>query len=153
MPQRGATLAIVLVLVLLIAIVGMAGLRTGRLGLLLAGNVQSREQAFQLGQAALDRRLAAYQAEPTALATAPDCPAAGAAAVVAETTGAIDGIAGSYSTRLCFRGAEALAITGSSVGRFVTARFELQADARLATRGARAVLVQGFELLQPAGPE
>jgi Tfp pilus assembly protein PilX len=146
-------LTVVLVLLLLIAIVGAAGLGTARLGLSLAGNAQAREQAFQLAQAGIDQRLAAYRADPGALATAPDCPAAGVATVPVEATGGIDGVAGGYTTRLCFAGTVSGLITGSSTGQFVTARYELQADARGTGRRARSVLVQGFELLQPAGGE
>jgi Tfp pilus assembly protein PilX len=151
--HRGAVLTIVLVLLLLIAIVGTAGLGTARLGLSLAGNVQAREQAFRLAQAGIDQRLASYRANRGPLASAPDCPAAGAAMAAVETTGSLDGVAGRYTTRLCFLGTDGGLITGSSTGQFVTARYELQADARTAARDARSVLVQGFELLQPTGGE
>jgi Tfp pilus assembly protein PilX len=144
-------LTVVLVLLLLIAIVGAAGLGTARLGLSLAGNSQAREQAFQLAQAGTDQRLAAYRADPGSLATAPDCPPAGVATAAVEATGGIDGVAGGYTTRLCFAGTDPGLVIGSSAGQFVTARYELRADARGTGRGARSVLVQGFQLLQPAG--
>lgn len=151
--HRGAVLTVVLVLLLLIVIVGTASLGTARQGLTLAGNAQAREQAVRLAQAGIDQRLSAYRADREILATAPDCPAAGAAMAAVETTGGLDGVAGRYTTRLCFAGIGTGLVTGSSAGQFVTARYELQADARSDARGARSVLVQGFELLQPAGEE
>lgn len=151
--HRGVVLTVVLVLLLLMVIVGTASLGTARLGLALAGNAQAREQAFRLAQAGIDQRLAAYGADRDFLATAPDCPAAGASLAAVEAKGGLDDVAGRYTTRLCFAGTDAGLITGSSAGQFVTSRYELHADARTGIRGARSVLVQGFELLQPAGVE
>lgn len=147
--QRGAILAVALVVLLLVGIMGAATLRTARLGLAMAGNVQARQQAFHLAGATLEATLAAYAADATALTTAAPCPAGGPSTLPGEAVA--DGVAmpGDAVTRLCFRGLDAGLVPGSSAGRIQAAHYELQADVQASARGARSVLVRGFHVLQP----
>jgi Tfp pilus assembly protein PilX len=151
--QRGAVLAIALAVLLLVGILGAATLRTARLGLAMAGNAQARQQAFQLAEATLDATLAAYAADATALQAAAACPAAGPSTLPGEPVAGRGELPGDGVTRLCFRGPDAGLVPGSSVGRIEAAHYELQADTQTSARGARAVLVRGFYVLQPTGED
>lgn len=148
--QRGAVLAIALAVLLLVGILGAATLRTARLGLAMAVDAQGRQQAFHLAEAALETTLAAHAVDGTALQTAAACPATGPSTLPGEAVGDAMPLAGDVVARLCFRGLDAGLVTGSSAGRFQAAHYELQADALGSARGARAVLVRGFHVLQPA---
>jgi hypothetical protein len=151
--QRGAVLAIALVVLLLVGIVGAATLRTARLGLAMASDAQARQQAFHLAEATLEATLVAYATDPTALQSAATCPAGGPSTLPGEAVTGSAALPGEGVTRLCFRGVDTGLVPGSSVGRIHALHYELQADARVSARGARAVLVRGFHVLQPAGED
>jgi type IV pilus assembly protein PilX len=151
--QRGAVLAIALVVLLLVAIVGAATLRTARLGLAMAGNAQARQQAFHVAEATLDATLATVAADTPALQSATACPPGGLSTLPGEAVTGSAALPGDAVTRLCFRGLDTHLVPGSSVGRIHAVHYELQADVQSPARGARAVLVRGFHLLQPAGED
>lgn len=147
--QRGAILAVALAVLLLVAIVGAATLRTARLGLTMAGSTQARQQAFHLAEATLDAALAAYGADATPLEAAAPCPTAGPSTLPGEAVADRAALPAEIVTRLCFRGLDRGLVPGNSAGRIEAAHYELQADAQGSARGARAVLVRGFHVLQP----
>lgn len=151
--QRGVTLVIGLIMLLVLTILAVSSMGTARLQLLMAGNTQARESAFQVAQAGLDARLAAYRANRAPLDAAPDCPAPGEPPVAPDAAVAVPELAGRYATRLCYRGAGPDLAIGSSVGKIEQGHYEVTADAVASAREARSVLVQGFYVLQPASPE
>jgi Tfp pilus assembly protein PilX len=130
--QRGAVLIISLVLLMVLTILAISTMRTASLGLLMAGNTQYRQNAWQLAQTGIDAVLRA--GIPT---TAASCDVATADAPVA-----IDALGGSYTTTVCYRG-ESMA-PGNSATRVPTFNYEARTDGTTEQRGARARLVQGF---------
>jgi Tfp pilus assembly protein PilX len=137
--QRGAVLIISLVLLMVLTILAISTMRTASLGLLMAGNVQYRQNAWQLAQAGIDNILRA--GDP---ALTESCATAVAAAPVA-----IDELGGSYTTTVCYRG-ESMT-PGNSITRVPTFNYEVQADGTTEQRGARARLVQGFAITGASG--
>ena len=137
--QRGAVLIISLVLLMVLTILAISTMRTASLGLLMAGNTQYRQNAWQLAQAGIDTMLRA--GDPV---TASDCDTA-----VPDAPVAVDELGGSYTTMVCYRGES---ITpGNSITRVPTFNYEVHADGTTEQRGARARLVQGFAVTGASG--
>lgn len=137
--QRGAVLIISLVLLMVLTILAISTMRTASLGLLMAGNTQYRQNAWQLAQTGIDTVLRA--GDP---ATGVSCDTATTDAPVA-----IDALGGSYTTMVCYRGES---ITpGNSIARVPTFNYEVHADGTTGQRGARARLVQGFAVTGASG--
>lgn len=137
--QRGAVLIISLVLLMVLTILAISTMRTASLGLLMAGNTQFRQNAWQLAQTGIDSILRA--GDP---ATTDSCDTAVASAPVA-----VAALGGSYATTVCYRGES---ITpGNSITRIPTFNYEVQADGTTEQRGARARLVQGFAVTGASG--
>lgn len=130
--QRGAALIISLILLMVLTVLAISTMRTASLGLLMAGNAQSRENAFQLAMNGIETTLRG--GEPVAAADCDDA-VAGPPVAVAE-------LRGSYTTRVCYRG-QTLS-EDSSVGP--TYNYEVTAEGATDQRGARARLVQGFAI-------
>jgi Tfp pilus assembly protein PilX len=137
--QRGAVLIISLVLLMVLTILAISTMRTASLGLLMAGNNQYRQNAWQLAQAGIDSILRA--GDP---ALTDSCDTA-----VADAPVVIDALGGSYTTTVCYRG-ESLT-PGSSITRVPTFNYEVQAEGATEQRGARARLVQGFAVTGASG--
>jgi type IV pilus assembly protein PilX len=137
--QRGAVLIISLVLLMVLTILAISTMRTASLGLLMAGNTQYRQNAWQLAQAGIDSILRA--GDP---ALTDSCDTA-----VADAPVAIGTLGGSYTTTVCYRGES---ITpGNSITRVPTFNFEVQSEGTTEQRGARARLVQGFAVTGASG--
>lgn len=137
--QRGAVLIISLVLLMVLTILAISTMRTASLGLLMAGNTQYRENAWQLAQTGIDTIL--HSGDP---ATNIDCNTATADAPVT-----IEALGGRYTTTVCYRGES---ITpGNSITRVPTFNYEVRADGSTEQRGARARLVQGFAVTGASG--
>jgi len=66
--QRGATLIIALVMLVLVTIVGIAMIRSSTMDEKMAGNARDRDKAFQAAEAAVQKCLAMIQANPGSLA-------------------------------------------------------------------------------------
>jgi Tfp pilus assembly protein PilX len=137
--QRGAVLIISLVLLMVLTILAISTMRTASLGLLMAGNTQYRQNAWQLAQTGIDTILRA--GDP---ATSDDCDTAAPGAPVV-----IDALGGNYTTMVCFRG-ESMT-PGNSITRVPTFNYEVHADGTTEQRGARARLVQGFAVTGASG--
>jgi Tfp pilus assembly protein PilX len=137
--QRGAVLIISLVLLMVLTILAISTMRTASLGLLMAGNNQYRQNAWQLAQAGIDSILRA--GDP---ALTDSCDTA-----VADPPVTIDALGGSYTTTVCYRD-ESLTL-GSSSTRVPTLNYEVQAEGATEQRGARARLVQGFAITGASG--
>lgn len=137
--QRGAVLIISLVLLMVLTILAISTMRTASLGLLMAGNTQYRENAWQLAQTGIDTVL--HAGDP---AISVSCDMATADAPVA-----INALGGSYTTMVCYRG-ESMT-PGNSITRVPTFNYEVHADGSTEQRGARARLVQGFAVTGASG--
>lgn len=137
--QRGAVLIISLVLLMVLTILAISTMRTASLGLLMAGNTQYRQNAWQLAQTGIDAVLRG--GDPATTAT---CDIATADAPVV-----VDALGGSYTTTVCYRG-ESIAL-GNSATRVPTFNYEALADGSTEQRGARARLVQGFAVTGASG--
>lgn len=132
MAQRGAALIISLILLMVLTVLAVSTMRTASLGLLMAGNAQSRENAFQLAMNGIEATLRA--GEP---AGAADCDAA-----VAGSPVAVAELRGSYTTSVCYRG-QTLAENNSIAPMY---NYEVTSEGATDQRGARARLVQGFAI-------
>lgn len=137
--QRGAVLIISLVLLMVLTILAISTMRTASLGLLMAGNTQYRQNAWQLAQTGIDAIL--HAGDP---ATGDDCDTA-----VPDAPVVIDALGGSYTTMVCYRG-ESMT-PGNSITRVPTFNYEVHADSATEQRGARARLVQGFAVTGASG--
>ncbi len=137
--QRGAVLIISLVLLMVLTILAISTMRTASLGLLMAGNTQYRQNAWQLAQRGIDAALRA--GDP---GTGDACDTAAADAPVT-----IDALGGSYTTMVCYRG-ESMT-PGNSITRVPTFNYEVHADGATEQRGARAHLVQGYAITGASG--
>lgn len=137
--QCGAVLVISLVLLMVLTVLAISTMRTASLGLLMAGNNQYRQNAWQLAQAGIDSIL--HAGDP---AISDSCDTAVAGAPVA-----VGALGGSYTTTVCYRG-ESMT-PGSSMTRVPTFNYEVQAEGSTEQRGARARLVQGFAVTGASG--
>lgn len=139
-PQRqsGAALIISLILLMVLTVLAISTMRTASLGLLMAGNAQSRENAFQLAMTGIEATLRG--GEPVG---APDCDAAVAGAPVP-----VPELRGSYATTVCYRNQTVAEDSTASVPLY---NYEVIAEGATDQRGARARLVQGFAIAGAVG--
>jgi len=137
--QSGAALIVSLILLMVLTVLAVSTLRTASLGLLMAGNAQVRQNAFQLAQAGIDAVV--HEDEPVGVG---DC-----TAPVADPPVAVAELRGSYVTTVCFRG-ESLT-PGSSFPRVATYNYEVTSAGATDERDARARLVQGYALTGASG--
>ena len=128
--QAGAALIISLILLMVLTVLAISTMRTASLQLLMAGNVQYRENAYRLAQTGIDEVL--RQVEPVGAA---DC----SAPLVTDPTVPVPELGGRYATAVCFRGRSR--DTGSS---FVNYNYEVTSTGTTDQRDARARLVQGY---------
>ena len=128
--QAGAALIISLILLMVLTVLAISTMRTASLQLLMAGNVQYRENAYRLAQTGIDEVV--RQVEPVGAA---DC----SAPLVTDPTVPVPELGGRYATAVCFRGRSR--DTGSS---FVNYNYEVTSTGTTDQRDARARLVQGY---------
>jgi type IV pilus assembly protein PilX len=136
--QRGAALIISLILLMVLTVLAISTMRTASLGLLMAGNAQSRENAFQLAMAGIEATLRG--GEPVA---APDCDAA-----IADAPVALAELRGSYTTTVCYRGQT---LPSDSSAGLPVYNYEVTSEGATDQRGARSRLVQGFAITGAMG--
>lgn len=137
-PQQGAALVIGLVLLMALTLLATASIRTASLELVMAGNTQYRERAFQLAQTGIDSVVRA--GEPV---DAEDCPTGAWQAPVA-----MPALGGSYVTRVCFRGESFRPGDGMNIPIL---NYEVTAEGTTDQRGARVRLVQGYSVRGAVG--
>jgi type IV pilus assembly protein PilX len=128
--QAGATLIVGLVLLLVLTVVGVSGMNTAAMEILMAGNAQFQQDAFQAAEDAIDiaigRRDYMTDELPRTIAALGDP----------------DNDRWSQTTYLC----NTPVPRGSSVGEFEAFHFETQATGR-GPRNAPATHVQGFYVI------
>lgn len=137
--QSGAALIVSLILLMVLTVLAISTMRTASLGLLMAGNTQVRQYAFQLAQSGIDAVV--RQDEPIG---AGDC-----TAPTTNPSVAVPELFGSYTTSVCYRGES---ITpGNSFPRIPTFNYEVTSAGATDQRNARARLVQGYALTGASG--
>lgn len=137
--QSGAALIISLILLMVLTVLAISTMRTASLGLLMAGNAQYRQTAFNLAQSGIDAVL--RRGDPGVLG---DCtvPTADPVVVVPE-------LGGRYATTTCYRGES---ITpGNSLPRVPTFNYEVASTGMTDQRDARVRLVQGYAITGASG--
>ncbi len=133
--QRGAALVVGLLLLLVLTLLAISGMNTASLELVMAGNLQYQQNAFQAAETGLARALAQGQFKPGAGVETIDSGGEPFTAVIAPQ----------------LDGAALPAIWGSSWDSFSTFHFEIQSTGTSA-RNARAASVQGVAVLAPWDP-
>lgn len=139
MRQRGAALIVGLILLMVLTVLAVSTMRTATLELLMAGNAQFRENAFQLAETAVVEVMTRIDDGTLALVAADGWRADGPA-------GVIDGV-GRFETEIEYLGEGPLP-EGASAGKINCQLFRVEARG-FSDRGARADIAQG--LCEPAG--
>ena len=136
--QSGAALIISLILLMVLTVLAISTMRTASLGLLMAGNAQYRETAFNLAQSGIDAVI--RRGDPGVLG---DCtvPTAGPVVVVPE-------LGGRYATTTCYRG---VSITPGYSAVIPTLNYEVASTGMTDQRDARTRLVQGYAITGASG--
>ena len=128
--QSGAALIVSLILLMVLTVLAISTMRTASLQLLMAGNVQYRENAYRLAQAGIDATL--RRPLPVGIG---DC----AAPLVADPAVAVPELGGRYVTAVCSRG-ESPGVSSS----LKNLNYEVTSTGTTNQRDARARLVQGY---------
>ena len=142
--QRGAALIVGLVLLLVLTVLGVSTMRTAALELVMAGNVQFRENAFQLASSGLDSVI--RQARDRAV---PLVAVDGWQQDLGTTR--IDALDGEFETAVRYRG-EGSPYGGFSSSEYRFQHFQADAEGRTDQRGARSLQSQGFIRISPRDP-
>lgn len=130
--QRGAALVVGLLLLLVLTLLAISGMNTASLELVMAGNTQYHQNAFQAAEAGIEQALGEGGFNP------------GATAETFAPTG--EPFTATITPQL---GGMALpAIWGSSWDSFSTYHFEIQSTGQSA-RNAQATTVQGVAVIAP----
>lgn len=146
--QRGAVLVVALLLMLVLAILGAYGLGSAALEMRMAANNAHRERAFQAAEFAVEQALRSADLRTAHTYASPlVVPASGPAPLVPGSS------PDTYSYRLYYDTAAGPVpvLDGAHAGQFAY-HFVIEASGS-SLRGARAMHVQGFYVLAPAGSE
>jgi hypothetical protein len=134
--QRGAALVIGLVLLMILTLLAITGMNTASTELIMAGNEQYRQNAFQAAEVGVERAIAAL----------PTVPQDGVTRVVPDTP-----VQGSpndfYSTGTTYIDRGSL-VEGSSGDKFETYHYEIVSAGSSRVRNSRSVHRQGAYFIQ-----
>lgn len=136
--QRGAALVIGLILLLILTLLAVSGMNSASTELIMAGNEQYRQNAFQAAETGVEQAL-------TTLANVPQS----GAPTVAPATAVPGSTTDEYATSSRYLGDD-LNIPGFSAGKFVGFHYEITSTGTSA-RNARAQHVQGAFVIQSSG--
>lgn len=142
--QQGAALIVSLVLLMVLTLLAISTMRTAALELLMAGNAQYREHAFQLAESGLQATLRQLE-DGTLVPVANDGWTLDLPANVVATP---DGVIGQYQSTVRYQGIGKNR-PGYS-GDFEFLHYELESTGTTPQRGARATHVQG--IFRPVNP-
>ncbi|MEZ5564470.1 MAG: pilus assembly PilX N-terminal domain-containing protein [Gammaproteobacteria bacterium] len=131
--QSGAALIVSLILLMVLTVLAISTMRSASLGLLMAGNVQYRENAFQLAQTGISATL--RRGDPGAGVS--DC----TAAPVTDPPVVVTALGGQYVTSVCDRG---VSFTSGDSASLQSYNFEVTSVGTTDQRDARSRLVQGY---------
>ena len=136
--QRGAALVVGLILLLVLTLLAVSGMNTASVELVMAGNEQYRQQAFQAGGAGMEH----------ALSTLASVPQTATPTVVSDQ--AVPGkTSDTYTISSLYMGDD-LDLPGFSAGKFIGFHYEITSTGHSA-RGAQSQQVQGAFVIQSAG--
>lgn len=136
--QRGAALAIGLILLLVLTLLAVSGMNTASTELIMAGNEQYRQRAFQAASTGVERALSTLPSAPQVR----NPPAPTPVQVSGEATD-------TYATTSAYMG-EDLNLSGFSAGKFVGFHYLITSDGT-STRNARSEQLQGAYVIQSSG--
>lgn len=146
--QRGAVLVTALLLLLVLTVLGVAGLVTATLELRMAGNVQDHERAFAAAEHAIEQALLAADLDTSSSLAAPVKPDCRAACTTPATEDPFD-----YSLYYDSGAAGSPAPDGGhSLGAEMQAHHFIVEATGESGPGARSEHIQGFYILGPAEP-
>ena len=135
--QRGAALAIGLILLLVLTVLAVSGMNTASMELVMAGNEQYRQRAFHASETGIEQ----------ALADLPTVPQTGAVMSVTRT---ITGAATDAATTASQYMGDDMNIAGFSAGKFVGLNYQITSIGT-SSRNSRAEQAQGAYVIQNAG--
>lgn len=144
--QRGAVLVTALLLLMIVTVLGVAGLASATIELRMAGNVQHQERAFAAAEHAIEQALLTANLDTSSTPTEPLKPGCGAGCTVPALDDPFD-----YSMYYHPGAGGAPAPDGGhSLGAGLQAHHFVVEAAGESGRGARAEHTQGFYVLGPA---
>jgi type IV pilus assembly protein PilX len=135
--QRGAALAIGLILLLVLTILAVSGMNTASMELVMAGNEQFRQRAFHASTTGIELALADLASVPQT-GTAVPVPRT----LTAETTDSVE-------TASQYMGDD-LNVSGFSAGKFVGINYQITSTGR-SSRNSRSEQTQGAYVIQSTG--
>jgi type IV pilus assembly protein PilX len=140
--QHGAALVVGLLLLLVITLLAVAGMNSSALELIMAGNEQYHQNAFQAAETGVEQTIVNGSFVP------------GAATVTQSKVAAAGSTTDTYSTALSsdLGGAPQPALWGNSWNSFSTYDFTITSTGA-SIRNATSTHVQGIAVLAPASPE
>lgn len=137
--QSGAALVVGLLLLLVLTVLAISGVNTSSLNLIMAGNTQYSQSAFQAAESGIEAAMAGNEFNPDpnlALEKQENVPVGDLAKATTTTT-----------PQLC--GAPQPALPGSSLDAFSTYHFEIDSTGTSLRRGATARNVQAIAVIAP----
>ncbi|MGE0581486.1 MAG: PilX N-terminal domain-containing pilus assembly protein [Steroidobacteraceae bacterium] len=137
--QRGAALVIGLLLLVVLTLLAITGMNTASSELIMAGNEQYRQNAFQAAEAGIER----------AISLLPTIPQSGAAVVVPNVAVPGSTSGDTFTTSSRYMGDD-LNLPGFSAGKFVGFHYQVESTGSSA-RNANARHAQGAFVIQSAG--
>jgi type IV pilus assembly protein PilX len=140
--QSGAALVVGLVLLMVLTILAISTMRTATLGLLMAGNAQYKERAFQLAETGLRDAVNQINNGVLTLDTTEGWQSLGA------LTGSVDDSGDEYVVDLRFIRAGDPPPSYSQGGEITALYFEMTSTGRTVARNAKSVQSQGFWTIQ-----
>lgn len=146
--HQGAALVTALLLLMVLTVLGVAGLATATLELRMAGNAQHHERAFAAAEHAIEQAVTTADLDTSSTPSAPLRPACGGACSVPVTGDPFD-----YSLYYDAGAGRTPAPDGGySLGAGLQAHHFIVEASGGSGRGARAEHTQGFYVLGPAEP-
>ena len=139
LKQRGAALVIGLILLLILTLLAITGMNTASTELLMAGNEQYRQHAFQAAETGVEQAIAALPSVPQS-----------AAPTVVPVTPVTGSPTDQYTTSSLYMGDD-YNIPGYSVGKFVGFHYEITSTGSTTVRNANSVHRQGAYVVQNKG--
>jgi type IV pilus assembly protein PilX len=135
--QRGAALAIGLILLLVLTVLAVSGMNTASMELVMAGNEQYRQRAFHASETGVELALA-------------DLPAVPQTGAVMSRTRALTGDTQSEVTTASQYMGDDLNLTGFSAGKFVGLHYQI-ASVGTSARNSQSQQFQGAYVIQNTG--
>lgn len=137
--QQGAALVIGLILLVILTLLAVTGMSTASSELIMAGNEQFRQNAFQAAEAGIER----------AISLLPTIPQSGTAVLVPNVAVPGSTSGDTYTTSSRYVGDD-LNLPGFSAGKFVGFHYEISSTGTSA-RNANSRHAQGAFVIQSAG--